>query len=144
MNPRLLDIQAEREEQRRIIAAALERLAALDVESASLFASLRTELPPQELSFSGDGEIDWIVGRSTFSPSTCRLVRELWESPTKFISREEFREFVQFDEDADDAAIRTCVCRARKELSAKGFPYDIETVKSKGYKIVKALPNVTK
>ena len=144
MLPRLLEIQSERERQRQIIAAALERLTALDSEAAILITTISADPPPQELMFHDNDEIEWNSGRARFAPATFRLIQELWYSETKFISKADVRQDVMYDDEAKEGTVRKCLCMARKEIKKSKFPYTIDTVKAKGYSMKKALPNVTK
>lgn len=144
MLPRYLEIKSENEKDRQIIVEALARIAARDAEYAVIFETLKIEAPAQGLAFHDGDEIDWVVGRARFSPATCRLIRELWESKTKFVSKEDVREFVQLDDESKDGSVRDCIYKARREIERHSFPYEIVTIRSKGYELKKASPNVAK
>jgi len=43
---------------------------------------------------------------------------------------------VMMDEDAREGSLRQCIMAARKEMRRHGFPYRIETIVRKGYRLV--------
>ena len=71
-----------------------------------------------------------------FTPSTFRLLQQLWIAPDRTLSKDDVRECVNEDEEASDEAVWTCLKRARQELKSIDFPYEIETLRGKGYRLV--------
>jgi DNA-binding response OmpR family regulator len=63
------------------------------------------------------------------------LIRAFQKAPNRFLWKEDIRQDVLYDEYASDGAVRTCVYQARKEIKKQGLPYQIETVKGKGYRL---------
>ena len=53
--------------------------------------------------------IAWGNDREHFTPSTFRLVQQLWLAPNRFLSKEDVRQDVQFDEDASDGSVRIVI-----------------------------------
>jgi DNA-binding response OmpR family regulator len=72
--------------------------------------------------------IAWGNDSEHFSPSTFRLLRQLWIAPDRTLSKDEVRESVNEDEEASNEAVWACLKRARQELEAVDFPYEIETL----------------
>ena len=67
------------------------------------------------------------------TPSTTRLLVEFVKSRNHFLSKEDIRQDVIFDDDAREGSIRTLIYVARKELSDS--PYRIETIARRGYRL---------
>jgi len=89
------------------------------------------------LSFYENGHvIAWGNDSEHFRPSTFRLVQQLWFTPDHSLSKEEICQDVIEDEYASDLAIRLVINKARKELDNVEFPYEIETLQGKGYRLV--------
>jgi DNA-binding response OmpR family regulator len=80
--------------------------------------------------------IAWGDDSEHFTPSTFRLLRQLWCAPDHFVSKEDIRQDVQEDEYSTPEALRTLIKAARKELKVVDFPYEIETRWNKGYRII--------
>jgi len=88
------------------------------------------------LTFNENGHIiSWRDKSERFTPSVFRLLQQLWFDPDRFLSKEDVCQDVIGDEYASDGAIRHVLCDARKETEKVGFPYVIETVWGKGYKL---------
>jgi len=85
--------------------------------------------------YEGGNVIAWGDDSESFTPSTFRLVQQLWYTPDRFLSKEDFREGVQEDDESKNGSIRTCISRARDELEAVEFPYEIKTERGKGYRL---------
>jgi len=85
------------------------------------------------------------VDFSKFKDTTRRLLVEFWDAPNRMLSHEDIREDVMLDKDADDRALRQVICKARKEMAAKNFAYDIENIRGTGYRLIRreTLPNVS-
>jgi len=80
-----------------------------------------------------EGQIDF----SMFKDTTRRLLVELWDAPGKMLSQEHIKEYVIFDEDASDRAVRLVIDRARKEMKCcPDFHYEINNVRGKGYQLI--------
>jgi len=82
--------------------------------------------------------ISWGNDSECFTPSTFRLVQQLWLAPDHTLSKDAVRQYVIEDKYASEKAIWTCVKRARQELESFCFPYEIETLYGKGYRFVNA------
>jgi DNA-binding winged helix-turn-helix (wHTH) protein len=64
------------------------------------------------------------------------LIREFLHAPDDhFLSREDIRQDVMYDEDASDGAIRTLIYEARLVLLKENRRYKIETITRKGYRL---------
>jgi DNA-binding response OmpR family regulator len=72
----------------------------------------------------------------SFTPQTYLLLKNFCETENYFLSKEDVRQDVCFDEDARNGTIDACICRARKELSSRNFPCEIETKHGKGYQLI--------
>jgi DNA-binding response OmpR family regulator len=114
----------------------------------SMIASLSEGKPVADieipLTFYENGNvIAWGNDSERFTPSTFRLVQQLWLAPDRTLSKDDVREEVNEDEYASDGAVRHVLFNARQEMENVDFPYEIETLrKSKGYKM-KIRNNVT-
>ena len=86
--------------------------------------------------FCDDSIITWQDQKHVFSSSTYMLLRQFFEAPKMMLSKEDIRQDVLFDDDAAEGSIRQCILEARKELQRTGFPYRIETIIRKGYRLV--------
>ena len=122
--------------------AALQTAIKVRTELWSMVANLPdkdksgdVEIP---LTFYDSGHIiAWGNDSEHFRPSTYRLIQQLYFAPDRTLSKEDVRESVNEDEEASDEAVWTCLKRARQELAAVEFPYEIETLRSKGYRLTK-------
>lgn len=108
----------------------------------SMIANLPDKEKPGDieipLTFYENGHIiAWGEDSEHFSPSTFRLIQKLYHAPDRFLSKEDVRESVNEDEEASDEAVWTCLKRARQELAAVDFPYEIETLRGKGCRLTK-------
>jgi len=120
---------------------ALQTAVNVRTELWSMIASLpeskrftETEIP---LTFYENGHIiAWGNDSEHFTPSTFRLIQQLWITPDHTLSKDDVRECVNEDEEASDEAVWTCLKRARQELKSIDFPYEIETLRGKGYRLV--------
>jgi len=122
--------------------AALQTAIKVRTELWSMVANLPdkdksgdVEIP---LTFYDSGHIiAWGNDSEHFRPSTYRLIQQLYFAPDRTLSKEDVRESVNEDEEASDEAVWTCLKRARQELAAVEFPYEIETLRSKGHRLTK-------
>lgn len=87
--------------------------------------------------YDGGNVIAWGNDSERFTPMTYRLLQQLWLAPDRFLSKEDMRELVNEDEYASDEAVWTCLKRARQDIGAVNFPYEIETIRGKGYRLTK-------
>jgi DNA-binding response OmpR family regulator len=71
-----------------------------------------------------------------FTPCTYSLLKQFFEAPKMMLSKEDIRQEVMFDDEAREGNMRQCIFGARKELKRTGFPYRIETITRKGYRLV--------
>jgi DNA-binding response OmpR family regulator len=93
-----------------------------------------------QLTFYENGHvISWGDDSERFSPQTFRLLWMLWFAPNRTLSKAGICKRVLEDEDAEEGAIWMCLKRARSELKSLGFPYEIETLRGKGYRLTKML-----
>ena len=79
--------------------------------------------------------IAWGNDSEHFRPSTFRLLQQFWLAPDHFLTKEDICLDVIEDEFASDLAIRLVINKARKELGNAEFPYAIETVQGRGYRL---------
>jgi len=120
--------------------AALQTAIKVRTELWSMVANLPdkdksgdVEIP---LTFYDSGHIiAWGNDSEHFRPSTYRLIQQLYFAPDRTLSKEDVRERVNEDEEASDGAIRHVLCDARQEMANVEFPYEIETLWGKGYKL---------
>jgi len=108
----------------------------------SMIANLPNDKPFADieipLTFYENGHvISWGNDSERFSPSTFRLLQQLWFAPNRFLTKDEVREDVNEDEFASDGAVRHVLCDARREMENVEFPYEIETVWGRGCKLNK-------
>jgi DNA-binding response OmpR family regulator len=93
---------------------------------------------PGELTFHNEtNTIIWTESSVSCTPATFQLVFQLWETTERFLSKETMKEVVMDDEEAQEHTVRERVRKARKELRDAEFPYEIETVRGKGYRLVR-------
>jgi len=135
--------------QKELLLAKLQEVdawlqAGLRVRSElySIIAAMPDGEAPEEigvqLTFYENGYIvAWGDDSEHFRPSTFRLLCQLWHAPNHTLSKEDVRADVNEDEEATDEAIWTCMKRAREELKSVDFPYEIETLRGKGYRLTK-------
>jgi DNA-binding winged helix-turn-helix (wHTH) protein len=71
------------------------------------------------------------------------LLKQFFDAPKMILSKEDVRQDVLNDDDASEGSIRQCVSEARKELRKRDFPYRIETIVRKGYRLVAEPPPVS-
>jgi DNA-binding response OmpR family regulator len=95
------------------------------------------------LTFYENGHIiAWGDDSEHFSPATFELLRQMWFVPNRFLSKEDIRQDVIGDDESTDNAIWVRMKTARQELDSVGFPYEIETLRGKGYRLTaKQEPN---
>jgi DNA-binding winged helix-turn-helix (wHTH) protein len=86
--------------------------------------------------FCEDGIVVWQNRQHVFSPSTYTLLKQFFDAPKMMLSKEDIRQDVLHDDDASEGSLRQCILEARKELRRTGFPYRIETIIRKGYRLV--------
>jgi DNA-binding response OmpR family regulator len=79
--------------------------------------------------------IAWGDDSERFTPSTFRLVKQLWIAPDRTLSKEDVRCDVQGDEESKPGSIWTCISRVRQELLSVDFPYTILTLRGRGYRL---------
>ena len=115
---------------RRLLQNAVHRLDDTIVELMSVEQKI-----PCPCQFCGDGIILWRDQPHVFSPSTYSLLQQFFEAPNMTLSKEDVRQDVLRDNDAREGSIRQCVLEARKELQHHRFPYRIETITRKGYRL---------
>jgi DNA-binding winged helix-turn-helix (wHTH) protein len=117
MNPRVLEILAERQ-------ALHARLAALDQEEREILTgTVRSE----------DESPDF----SMFKDTTNRLLTEFMNAPDKMLSQEDIRQDVILDDEASENAVWSVIKRAKQELSrCHECHYGIKSIPKKGYQLV--------
>ena len=92
---------------------------------------------PRELTFHNEtSTIIWENSSIGCTPATFQLVFQLWETPERFLSKEAIKEAVMDDEEAKDQSVHERIRKARIELRQAEFPYEIETERGKGYRLV--------
>ena len=107
---------------------------AVDDASADLVSS-KPEIPVL-CRFCTDNIVIWKDRQHVFCPGTYNLLKEFFAAPKMMLSKEDIRQDVLFAEDASEGSIRQCILKARKELRRCQFPYRIETIVRKGYRLV--------
>jgi DNA-binding response OmpR family regulator len=91
---------------------------------------------PMTCQFCEDSIIAWQDQRHVFTSSSYLLLKQFFEAPKMMLSKEDIRQDVLFNDDASEGSVRQCILEARKELRRTGFPYRIETIIRKGYRLV--------
>ena len=90
------------------------------------------------LTFHENGQIiAWENNCERFTPATFRFVQQLWIASGYTLSREDVRQYVIENKEASNEAVWQCLKRARQELKSVGFPYEIETLRGKGYLLIR-------
>ena len=96
----------------------------------------KPELIGMQLTFYENGHvISWGDDSEHFSPQTFRLLSVLWDSPDRILLKDDFGKLVMDYEEAKDQSVWSCVDRARNEIQSVEFPYEIETLRGKGYRL---------
>ena len=116
---------------RRMLQNVVHRLDETIVEMMSVEQAI-----PIPCRFCEDGIIVWQDRQHVFSPSTYTLLQQFFDSPNLVLSKEDVRQDVLNDDDAREGSVRQCILAARRELLRTGFPYRIETITRKGYRLV--------
>ena len=91
---------------------------------------------PTACQFCADSIIAWQDQQHVFSSCTYTLLKQFFAAPKMMLSKEDVRQDVLFNDDAAEGSLRQCISVARKELRRTGFPYRIETIIRKGYRLV--------
>jgi DNA-binding winged helix-turn-helix (wHTH) protein len=65
------------------------------------------------------------------------LLKYFFIEATHFLSKEDIRQDVLFDDDASEGAIRTLIYDTRKWLKQNDIPLEIITIIRKGYRLIK-------
>jgi len=117
-------------------------------ELYSIIAAMPDGEAPEEigvqLTFYENGYIvSWGDDSEHFRPSTFRLLQQLWFAEDHTLSKEDVRQDVNEDELASDVAVRIVVNKARQALEELEFPYEIETIRGKGYRLKALETNVS-
>jgi len=127
--------------------ALLQAAIRVRTELWSMLATRPDEKPEEigtELTFYENGYIiSWGDDSEHFRPSTFRLLQQLWFAEDHTISKEDVRQDVNEDELASDTAVRLVVNKARQALDELEFPYEIETIRGKGYRLKALETNVS-
>ena len=125
---------------RRVLHNYLCRLDETIVELMSATTSepadLRSPLMRLPLDFCEDNIIVWQNQPHVFSPCTYLLLKQFFGASNMTLSKEDVRQDVLEDDDAREGSVRQCILAARKELCRSRFPYRIETITRKGYRLV--------
>ena len=116
---------------RRMLQSFVHRL---DETIVDLMSVERTV--PTRCQFCEDHIIFWNDQYHVFTPNTYTLLQQFFETPNLMLSKEDIRQDVLFDTDAREGSLRQCILEARRELERTGFPYRIETITRKGYRLV--------
>jgi len=126
---------------RRMLQNYLYRLDDAIVHLMSAETGTRVAEP---VKFYEDQIIAWKDRQHVFSPSTYTLLQQFFLAPNMMLSKEDVRQDVIHDEYAREGTLRQCIMEARKEMRRHGFPYRIETIIGKGYRLVPEGPEVAK
>jgi len=120
---------------RRVLHNYLCRLDETIVELMSTETFEPAGLRPP-LIFCEDSIIVWQNSPHVFSPCTYTLLKQFFDAPDMTLSKEDVRQDVLCDDDAREGTVRQCILEARKELRRNQFPYRIETITRKGYRLI--------
>ena len=99
-------------------------------------AGISRQDAPAVCRFCDDQIIAWQDRQHVFSPGTYTLLQQFFEAPDLMLFKEDIRQDVLRDDDASEGCVRQCILTARKELRRRQFPYRIETITRKGYRLV--------
>lgn len=120
--------------------ALIQAMIAVRSEMYNIIGNMPDGTQPAEigmmLTFYQNGHIiAWGDDSEHFRPSTFRLLQGLWFAPDHTLSKEDICQDVIGDEFASEIAIRHVINKARQELAMVEFPYEIETLRRKGYSL---------
>ena len=118
---------------RRLLQNHISRLDDTIVELMSTETGERVAEPVR---FCEDCIIAWENRQHVFAPNTYTLLQQFFAAPNWTLSKEDIRQDVLCDDDASQGSLRQCILEARKELRRYDFPYRIETIVRKGYRLV--------
>ena len=104
-------------------------------ESIVALMSAEQEVP-MPCRFCEDNIIAWQDRQHVFSPNTYSLLKHFFAAADMLLSKEDVRQDVLQDDDAREGSLRQCISTARKELRRHHFPYRIDTIVRKGYRLV--------
>ncbi len=129
MQPRLLEIQNEEQELRRIMAEAVMRLNALAEERQAI--SIKTVFRRrQTLTFDPGGKtIRWEGGSVTLGRKSCHFVKTLWFAKKRRMKTCKLCEKVFGCSTTPDETLRKFIQRLSNALYLAKFPYEIKPVK---------------
>jgi DNA-binding response OmpR family regulator len=127
----MMSILPEKIALRRMLQHCLHRL---DEKIIELMAV--DEDVPVACQFCEDHVVVWNDQPHVFTPSTYTLLKQFFDAPNMTLSKEDVRQDVMGDDEAREGSVRQCISGARKELRRSGFPYRIETITRKGYRLV--------
>ena len=131
---------AEMQEFDALLQAMIEVRTRMYSKIAAMSDGEKPEEIGVQLTFYENGHIiSWGDDSEHFTPQTFRLLWMLWFAPNRTLSKASVCRKVLEDEDAEEGTIWTCLNRARNELNSVGFPYEIETLRGKGYRLTKML-----
>ena len=116
---------------RRMLQSFVHRLDNTIVELMSVEQKV-----PVPCHFCEDGIVLWHDQPHVFSPCTYTLLKQFFDAPNLTLSKEDIRQDVLLDDDAREGTVRQCILEARRELQRHRFPYRIETISRKGYRLV--------
>ena len=119
---------------RRLLQHVLHRLDETIGELVLAEASEQTV--PVACRFGADNIIVWQDQQRVFSSCTYILLKQFFDAPNMVLSKEDVRQDVLGDDEAREGSLRQCILSARKELRRNEFPYRIETITRKGYRLV--------
>jgi len=119
---------------RRLLQNYVSRLD--EVITELMFSEVTGQNVPVICRFCDDQIIAWKDRQHVFSPSTYTLLKQFFDAPNMVLSKEDVRQDVMGDDDAREGSVRQCILAARKELQRTRFPYRIETITRKGYRLV--------
>jgi len=109
----------------------------LDEKIVELMSTETTgQTVPVPCRFCDDQIILWNDRQHVFSPNTYALLKQFFDAPNRTLSKEDVRQDVLGDDEAREGTVRQCISTARKELRRTRFPYRIETITRKGYRLI--------
>jgi len=126
----------------KTMAATMQSAVKVRTELWSMIANVPDDIPFDGLEipltfYEGGHVIAWGNDSEHFTPSTFRLIQQLWIAPDRTLSKEDVRQDVLGDEESKPGSIWSCISRVRQELMSVDFPYTILTQRGRGYRLAR-------
>ena len=135
MNPRVAEIQKERQAKVQIMQQALADIAALDKEELEILTGTE-RTGNKQLTFDSDGKtIRWDDGSITLGKKPCQFVKELYFAEKRRMKFGRIAKAVWGNSLKYHNTIKVTVCNLRKKLMNAKFPYEILSVGGKKHEV---------